>query len=74
MIRELTINEMEEVSGGDVGGLVMGVAAGWTSMVAGVGTSMLVGGVRGGLVGGAVGFAEGSAEGSAIGVGYYFAS
>jgi bacteriocin-like protein len=26
MIRELTINEMEEVSGGDVGGLVMTVA------------------------------------------------
>ncbi len=70
MIRELTINEMEEVSGGDVGGLVMGVAAGWVTAVSGVGTWMLVGGVRGSLVGGAVGFAVGSA----IGVGYYFAS
>ena len=70
MIRELTINEMEEVSGGDVGGLVMGVASGWVTAVSGVGTSMLVGGVRGSLVGSAVDFAVGSA----IGVGYYFAS
>jgi hypothetical protein len=70
MIRELTINEVDEVSGDDVGGLVMGIAGGWASTVSGFGTAALVGGVRGGLVGGAVGFGVGVA----IGVGYYFAA
>lgn len=60
MIRELTISEVEGVSGGDA----MNTSINWVSGVGGVATGMATGGVRGAIGGGVAGFAVGALIGA----------
>jgi len=61
-MRELTVSELELVSGatmaGDIG---MSAAAGWAAAVAGFGIGVTVGGPAGGAAGSAIGFGMGVA-------------
>ena len=56
-MKELNMNEVEQVSGGDV---AMTLASGWAATVAGFGVGAVVGGLPGGIVGGVIGFTIGS--------------
>ena len=60
MIRELTLSEVEDVSGGDA----MNTPISWVSTVGGVASGMFSGGVRGAIGGGLAGFAVGALMGA----------
>ena len=60
MIRELTLSEVEDVSGGDA----MNTSISWVSTVGGVASGMFSGGVRGAIGGGLAGFAVGALMGA----------
>ena len=56
MIRELTISEVEDVSGGDA----MDHSINWASTVGGIAAGAFTGGLRGAAMGGLAGFAVGA--------------
>lgn len=61
-MRELTMREIDTVSGGSLSGsIVMGVAGGWASAVTGFAIGSVVAGPAGGLIGAGGGFLLGGA-------------
>ncbi|WP_019027243.1 hypothetical protein [Colwellia piezophila] len=59
-MRELNVNEIEQVFGGTAAGdIAMGVAGAWASTVSGAAFGAVVGGPVGALGGAAIGFALG---------------
>ncbi|KVL26715.1 colicin V family bacteriocin [Burkholderia sp. MSMB1835] len=61
-MRELTINELDLVSGATwAGDIAMSAATGWAGAVAGFGIGGVIGGPVGGMIGGAAGFGMGVA-------------
>jgi hypothetical protein len=70
-MKELQMNDIEAVNGGNAtGGIVMGIAGAHASGVVGLG----VGAVVGGPVGAVAGYAAGVVLGSLIAVGYSLAT